>query len=741
MNRASHRIPGVFGLAGAALLGACFSSGANDTADGGSGAQADGGGGGTQDGSGAHDGSVSMGCVPKTCTSPAASCGMIPDGCGGMLSCGGCTAPETCGGGGTADVCGVGTCTPTTCAAAGADCGSISDGCGNLLTCGACTAPATCGGGAGANVCGGGSASEGGPPGSVTFTIDVSKGPNRVFNPPSAPVPVSPYIYGVNSFAAWEQTTAWGMLRWGGDGMTDWNWTNNFTNSASDFCFWQGNEGGGTTLAGTVTTGTPSVVTDQKSGVASLVTVPILDFVASSAVTNNVWSGSTPPCPGTPTCSSGGGNGTAMNVADLDFASTDPSSKAFVANHAAKGSAFCTATTATTGTCSVDTAGAVYEDEFVNYMKVTYGTGAPVFFMLDNEPNYWPSTHPEVYASTGTPGCGTSGTVTFDDIVTRNTTYATAIKNAWPDAKVFGPVVAQDGIIYAGDYNDPNLPMPFAKYYLAHMAAASSTAGHALIDSFDTHYYTSNGMDGNGSAPSGAQCLQAPRLFWDPNFTEYTESQTSAIDFGYDNSVIDSTVYPREMIPRVLGWIANAYAGNAAMAPGFSISEYDMGCEAQIEGGVAQADLLGVFGREGLFGATMWPLKTVASTDGKTLENYPVAAFDLYRNYDGSGGSVGDTAVYATTSDVPDTSVYAFTSSSQAGEVDVVAINKLASPTTVTLSIAHAPSLTKVSLYNLVNGTIGVSTVSGPPSVSCSGGSCTINYTMPATSATTLVLR
>ena len=79
--------------------------------------------------------------------------------------------------------------------------------------------------------------------------------------------------------------------------MTDWNWTNNFSNSASDYCFWQGNEGGGTTLAGTVTTGTPSVVSDQKNGVASLVTVPILDFVASSAVTNNVYAAIQPAMP------------------------------------------------------------------------------------------------------------------------------------------------------------------------------------------------------------------------------------------------------------------------------------------------------------------------------------------------------------------------------------------------------------------------------------------------------------
>jgi len=30
----------------------------------------------------------------------------------------------------------------------------------------------------------------------------------------------------------------------------------------------------------------------------------------------------------------------------------------------------------------------------VNFLKVNYGAGAPVFFDLDNEPNYWEGTHP-----------------------------------------------------------------------------------------------------------------------------------------------------------------------------------------------------------------------------------------------------------------------------------------------------------------------------------------------------------
>ena len=49
-------------------------------------------------------------CTPKVtmadCTAAGRNCDSIPDGCGGLFSCGTCTAPDTCGGGGTAFQCG-----------------------------------------------------------------------------------------------------------------------------------------------------------------------------------------------------------------------------------------------------------------------------------------------------------------------------------------------------------------------------------------------------------------------------------------------------------------------------------------------------------------------------------------------------------------------------------------------------------------------------------------------------------
>ncbi len=95
-------------------------------------------------------------CVPETCTELRVDCGPMGDGCGGVIQCGSCKAPQTCGGGGTPSVCGGNNnCVAKTCSDWSYDCGPASDGCGGLIQCGSCSAPQTCGGGGMASVCGG----------------------------------------------------------------------------------------------------------------------------------------------------------------------------------------------------------------------------------------------------------------------------------------------------------------------------------------------------------------------------------------------------------------------------------------------------------------------------------------------------------------------------------------------------------------------------------------------------------
>jgi hypothetical protein len=587
------------------------------------------------------------------------------------------------------------------------------------------------------------SPAETGPTG-LTFTIDISKGPTRQYQPPSAPAAVSPYVYGINGFGKFVATkTQWGLIRQGGNACTAYNWTNDYSNSGADFCYYQGKADNGN-LAGkyTDTTG-DSIPAAQAKGEAFLTTIPILDFVAAKYDRNTGWDPNTSAsaCPGTDaTCSKWSGNYNA-NVVDpnpgdpgygkaLTFATSDPNSPAFVKNVMTKGSAFCSCAPGTTSCagCSVGT-NPVAQDEFVNFLKVNYGAGASIFFSLDNEPNYWSGTHPELWPNT----CG-DGVITYDDIVNRNKVAALAVKAAWPTAQVFGPVIAQDGIIYAHSYQkDSHWPTEFTDYYLTQMQAASVAAGKALLDAYDVHYYTSGGS-------SDAQCVQTPRLFWDASATDIKAADTDTLDFGWSGDVgsgayFDTNWYPRQMIPRLQKKIAAAYPAGSIAAPGLAFSEYNPGCETSIGGAVAEADLLGVLGREGVYAATAWPLKDVSG-------NFLIAAFDLYRNYDGNGAIVGDLAVQATTTDPKNTSVYAFSHSDNSAAVDVVAINKKTSTQSVTVQIASAPALTAATIYQIAGKTAAVAKGTGvAPSVACAVGTCTLTYSMPAMSATTMILR
>ena len=94
-------------------------------------------------------------CVRTTCEDEGKDCGVIADGCDGVLDCGECAGAETCGGGGEDNVCGTGgACVPATCEGLGAECGSLKDGCGGELVCGDCPPGEACGVAGVANQCG-----------------------------------------------------------------------------------------------------------------------------------------------------------------------------------------------------------------------------------------------------------------------------------------------------------------------------------------------------------------------------------------------------------------------------------------------------------------------------------------------------------------------------------------------------------------------------------------------------------
>ena len=112
----------------------------------------------------------------------------------------------------------------------------------------------------------------------------------------------------------------------------------------------------------------------------------------------------------------------------------------------------------------------------------------------------------------------------------------------------------------------------------------------------------------------------------------------------------------------------------AAHYPGtrLAITEYNYGGGEHVSGGVAQADALGIFGREDVFAAALWDLQGGM--------RYVDGAFALYCNYDGGGGRFGDTSIGASTSNHETTSVYASVDQGRDDRMVIVAVNKSTGP-------------------------------------------------------------
>src|SRR5581483_584737 len=128
------------------------------------------------------------------------------------------------------------------------------------------------------------------------------------------------------------------------------------------------------------------------------------------------------------------------------------------------------------------------------------------------------------------------------------------------------------------------------------------------------------------------------------------------------------------LVPRMHSWVNQNYPGTK-----LAITEYMLGALNDITGAIAQADLLGIFGREALDIATLW---------GPPNPGAPGAfAFQIFLNYDGAGNQFGETSI-AATSDDPDTlSIFAAQRSDTA--LTILVLNKTNAAVDDTISLAN----------------------------------------------------
>ena len=246
--------------------------------------------------------------------------------------------------------------------------------------------------------------------------------------------------------------------------------------------------------------------------------------------------------------------------------------------------------------------------------------------------------------------------------------------------------------------------------------------GQRLLDYVDVHGYIAPNGIAFGTATDAASTqlrLTSTRVFWDPN---YAAPDASTPDAGYDNGE------PPYLIPRMLQWVANDYPGTKT-----AITEYNWGAVSDITGAVAEADLLGIFGREGLDLATMWAPPNPNAV-GSTPPDPTAYAFKMYLNYDGSGNQFGETSVAATTGNPDQLSIFAAQRSDYA--LTVMVLNKTASALTAPLTISNFEDSGAAQMWRY--------SASNPTSIerltdaAMSGGALTATF--PAYSITLFVL-
>jgi mannan endo-1,4-beta-mannosidase len=300
---------------------------------------------------------------------------------------------------------------------------------------------------------------------------------------------------------------------------------------------------------------------------------------------------------------------------------------------------------------------AVYQDECVHFLVHTLGkasAGGVKFYALDNEPALWPSTHPRIHPAK----------TRYDEIVARTEAMADAITSVDPSAVVIGGTMfgwsEYMSLSEAPDAKDHDARYgTYVDYFLAAMKGLEAKHRRRLVHALDVHWYPealgSKRITSQDISPKTvAARVQAPRSLWDPS---YTEKSWIAAQWGK----------PIRLIPWLLERIDKRYPGTKLV-----INEYDYGAGDHISGGLAQVDVLGVFGREGLFMANYWG----PGAGYEKLPPYVDAAFRLYRNYDGRHSQYGDTAVAARTADPSKASIFAAKNSQHPGRLTVIVINK-----------------------------------------------------------------
>ncbi|HLJ50820.1 MAG TPA: glycoside hydrolase family 44 protein [Bryobacteraceae bacterium] len=468
--------------------------------------------------------------------------------------------------------------------------------------------------------------------------------------------PINPNIYGIAYGDAHDMVTLNAPLnRWGGNSTSRYNWQIDAHSAAADWYFETYSDG-----SGTASGSADAYVATTRSNVGAepLFTIPMIDYLANLGPNRSTLEGFSVakygPQQSTDPWNADAGNGVS-SATGKNITGNDPHD---------------------TGVANSTTIQQGWLQHFISTFGVASSQGGIKYYILDNEPSLWNSTHRDVHPNPAN----------YQEMYDKIVAYASMIRAADSNAKIVGPEEWSWWAMYFSgfdqangasaansDYNTHNKTY-YYPWLLQQLYTYQQQTGVQLLDVLSVHCYNAT-PDGNDDSLSGQQARnRETRILWDPNF----QDPSWYGDIGING--------------RVLNWIPTLKAMVSQYYPGLEIgcTEYNWGDEANLNGATTQADVLGIYGREGFDLATRW---TVAKNTGTTPTTYYVTylASQMYRNYDGKHSTFGDQSVSANVANPDNLSAFAAVRNSD-GALTVMVINKQQGSAPISLSVANFPT-------------------------------------------------
>ncbi|KAB2962343.1 MAG: endoglucanase [Thermoanaerobaculia bacterium] len=528
------------------------------------------------------------------------------------------------------------------------------------------------------------------PPGTITVTVD----------PQAERRPVSDHVYGVN-FASATQLADVGypVNRWGGNRTTRYHWQLDVDNSAFDWFYQNYTKSAGSPPLPQGSEADRFVTETRAAGADVVLTLPSMGRVAGPDRQRR-WSFSQAlygpqledecsyfPAPPPDWCQPDAGNG------------------------------LCDPAVNTTGFCSPDgritgndpdatstPAGAAFVESWLDFVATRVGPaggGGVRFAALDNEPMLWNSTHADIHPAPAT----------YDEVWQRGRSVAIVVKAGHPGIEILGPdtwgwcdlwtsAADAEGDCTDGPDRQAHGGEPFARWYLGRVCAYQQQTGVRLVDYLDVHYYPQSG-EAFGGEEFAAIRLDSIRELDSPTYVS--------------QSWIGANV---RLVPRLKEWIAEACPGTK-----LAITEYAWGADDAPSAALAQAEVLAIFGREGVDLATRW---VVPETGTRTEDS-----FRIFLDYDGAGSRVAGESVSTLSSDLDEVGAYAVRGPSD--QLYVLLFNKETAARDVDVDVAVAVA-GPAALWRFTPA----SPLGSAGTVPVAGNGFTL--TLPARSATVAVL-